>query len=212
MNAGGKVQKAIDSVRLRPGERDTVDIVHQVIALPDGTSAAAIGVDLLGAPVPERRYVADVVSVAYSKGMVKLIFAQECISGAKLRSMIVLQMTPHAVAQFLRSLTNMSNPGIDEIARRMGAAPEDLLSLENFVEPEQTVAFAANMIGAAVSGMEACLDVYNASTFSVLNVGAKSKIPVDAVVRINLRLPSLLAIREALVQLEPQFPPELVSD
>ncbi len=202
------------AIGLRPGQRDTVDVLSQVMALPDGRSVAALGVDLSTAPVPERRYVSDLAGVVYRKGVVKLVFGQESLSHG-LRSMIVIQMSAHATRNFLRSLEQMSHPTLDEIAAIVGVEQDELLPLDNGItEPDQTVAFAANMIGTTVVGTDVCFDVYNVamSAATIAAVGGMNKMPIDSVVRVDLRLGLLLPIRNALRELESQFPPEFGTE
>lgn len=60
-------------VRLRPGEGVSIDVSTSVIVGPNGQPGTAIAFDLSKAKVPDRRYAADVCSVARIRGAVKLV-------------------------------------------------------------------------------------------------------------------------------------------
>lgn len=196
----------------RSGEGIGIDVIHQTVPQPDGTSLSIVGLNLSNAPVPERRYAADLATVLYKRELVKLVFAQETISSTSptLRSMLVVHVAPNAARQFLHSLVQMGPPGIDELARKSGIEPEPLSELDS--EPDQTVAFAANLVAAAIGGREACLDFYHASAFSMVNIAKASKLPIDPVVRVDLRTSLLMSLRNALQELEGSFPPETVLE
>ena len=212
MKALKSAKTPLTMYRPRPGERDSLDVVHQVFARPDGTSVATIGINLSTAPVPDRRYVTDVAGVIYRKGTVKLIFAQESLS-LDLRSMIVVQMSAHSARAFVKSLRQVSGTSIDEIAALSGVQAESLINLTSeFKEPDQTIAFAVDMVSAAVAGQDACFDCYNASAFSLAHVAKTSKLPIEAVVRVDLSTALLLSIRDAIQELEQSFPPDVVVE
>ena len=194
----------------RPGEGYALELTRQIVPQPDGTSLSLVGLNLSSAPVPDRRYVADLATVLYQREL-KLIFAQETISltSPALRSMLVVHIAPNAARQFLQSLESMDSPSLDELAKRSGIEPEPLSEITN--EPEQTVAFAANMVAAAVGGREACLDFYHASVFAMVNISKASKVPIDPVVRVDLRTSLLLSLRDALRELQKDFPPEVIG-
>ncbi|MGT2429573.1 hypothetical protein ACU4HD_14095 [Cupriavidus basilensis] len=193
---------------LRKGDGTVIDVVHRTSAEGDGATVQ-IGLDLNDAPVPARRYIADVGSVIQSRGEVKVIFGQEKVGTNSLRSMLIVQMSPAGTSQFLQSFVAMS-PSLDDIARAVGAAPEQLS--QGLVEPEQAVSFAANFVAAAIAGQEACLDFYHASPFSLRSVQFIKKLGVEPVVRVDLRLSLLKAIIDEIRRIEPQISkPAVVS-
>jgi hypothetical protein len=191
-------------VAVRRGEGALIDIVpHQSVGA-NGRTVLNLAIDLSNAPVPDRRYVADVASVSYSNGALKLFLGQQKLPTG-LRSLLVIHMTPLAAGQFISSLTRMKNPTIQEIAARSHVTSEPLTEITE--EPEQTVAFASNIVAAAISNGEACVDFYQVSAFSLASAPVSKKIAIDPVVRLDLRLSLLLALLEELQKLEGSFPP-----
>jgi hypothetical protein len=201
-----KAQKHTQLVRAvhRVGEGAQLDVVHRSLVKADGTTSAMLGINLAQAPVPERRYVAEVGGISYSNEAVRIMFGQIKLGTDALRSLLVIHMGPIAVRQFLASVKEMQNPSLDEIANREGVHSEDLRQVVN--EPEQTVAFAANIIAAAVSGREACLDFYQASSFSMATAVRSNSLAVDPVVRVDLRTSLLVAIIAELDSIKKKFP------
>ncbi|GAA0846703.1 hypothetical protein GCM10009080_47360 [Cupriavidus pauculus] len=190
----------------RKGDGTAIDVVHRTSGAGDG-AVVQVGLDLNDAPVPARRYVADVGSVVQSRGEVKVIFGQEKVGTSALRSMLIVQMSAAGTSQFLQSFAGLS-PSVDEIARTVGAVPEQLS--EGMVEPEQAVSFAANFAAAAIAGQEACLDFYHASPFSLRSVHFIKKLSVEPVVRVDLRLPLLKAIIDELKRIDSQVSAPIV--
>lgn len=213
MNKQHKVPVAARQTQ-RPGEGVSIDVVHQTLPQPDGTTLMAAGINLSSAPVPDKRYVADWVSVLYRRENLKLVFAQETFSftsqtSPSLRSMLVVNMGPDAARNFLRSLQQMRSPNLDELVISCAIKPEPLLEVEQ--EPEQTIAFAANMVAVAIMGRDTCLDFYQASPFDMVNIATAKRVPIDPVVRIDLRTSLLVSIRNAMQKLEGDFPSETMA-
>lgn len=187
----------------RPNEGvGNIDVIRNIVPMSDGTSTTVVEISLANAPVPDRRYVADAATVIFSKGTVKLVFAQETITET-LRSMLIIQMSTAGVRQFLSSLKKMNNTDFDTLVKSLNIEHEELFTPEN--EPEQTVALAANMVATAISGNEACLDFYSASAFVMANLATSNKVPVDPVVRVDLRTSLMVALVEKLRELEHNF-------
>src|SRR5690349_15287095 len=90
-------------VRSRPGEGAVLEISRKMVPHPNGTAGFQISLDLLSAPVPERRYVADAANVTYNNGFVRLIFWQKKISGNEARSMVLVSLTSLAVLQYFQN-------------------------------------------------------------------------------------------------------------
>ena len=194
----------------RPGEGIGIDVIRQIVPQADGGSIQLAGFDLRSAPVPDRRYTADLAGMLYKNETVKFIFAQETISqiAGTLRSMLIVHMAATAARQFLRSFIDMDSPNLDDLVKISGIEPEPLFKVE--VEPEQTIALAANMVAVAIGDREVCLDFYHASAFAIANLSTASKIPVDPVVRVDLRTSLLLSLRKAIQDLEHSFPPDAI--
>ncbi|KWR88746.1 hypothetical protein RM96_17685 [Cupriavidus sp. IDO] len=118
--------------------------------------------------------------------MTNLLFGQERISGNELRSLLVVKMTPVGVQHFMDAIGAMPKPTVKELMAAVGAPSEALRSIDN--EPDQTVAFAANLVASSFAGFEACFDFYQASAFSMAHVSATQKLAVDPVVRVEMRI------------------------
>lgn len=191
----------------RTGEGFALDVQNKITPLPDGSSVTSYGIDLARAPVPGRRYAADLATVLYKNEYVKMIFSQEKISlsSTALRTMLVVHIAPEAAKEFLSKLQGIS-PSLDEIATQSNIKPESLFEIEE--EPEQTVAFAANMASAAIIGRESCLDFYHASAFVLANITKSKKAMVEPVVRVDLRTSLLISIRDSLQNMESIFTKE----
>lgn len=193
----------------RPNEGIGINVIRNVVPQANGTTVTIVGFDLSNAPVPDRRYVADTATVILSKGTVKLVFAQETIT-SKLRSMLIIHMTINGIRHLLSSIKHLKNTDFDTLVNSLNLEHEDLLTLEED-EPEQTIALSANMVAAAFSGNETCLDFYSASAFVMANIANSKTVPIDPVVRVDLRTSLFVSLRDKLQELESSFPPELNS-
>jgi hypothetical protein len=192
----------------RTGEGTAVDAAVRPVTTASGRSAGLMTVNISSAPVPERRYVAEVCSVTYEKETVKLWFGQPKHNSNKLRTLLVIHMSPSSVRHFIDSIRAVKNPTYEELAQDNHFQKEPLSTLED--EPDQTVAFAANFILAGMSGREACLDFFHASAFAISAVVHTSKLALDAVVRVDLRSSLALGLFQELGRLVAEaFPPDL---
>src|SRR5258708_34119196 len=88
-----KMISAIPRGHPRDGEGYVVEATRRVIPMPDGTQSVQVQIELSAAPVPDRRYQADIVDVRYIRGMIQLIFGQKTISGKSLRSIVIVNMS-----------------------------------------------------------------------------------------------------------------------
>ena len=191
----------------RIGEGPLIDVHLQQSVRADGQTTSSLGIDLSGAPVPDRRYVADVVSVIPGRDVIKLLFGQEKVSSG-LRSLVVIHMAQFAVGAFVSAILDMKNPTVAEVMKISNIDAKLLSSISD--EPEQTVAMTASVAAAAVSGQEACVDFYQISPFARLNVMASKKISVDPVVRVELSTSLLVALVEKLKEISSNFPHEVM--
>lgn len=165
-------------------------------------------VDLGNAPVPERKYLAETCEVRLDRGRVKLLFGQERIGKAELRSLLVIHLSPSAITRFLDSLAQMS-PSLELAAAAMGFTPDRGAPITE--EPRQTVALGAGILLAAMSNEEGCLDFFQASPFAMGSAVSSRKLALDPVVRVDMSAPLLLFLIAELRRIAPQFPPSLVS-
>jgi hypothetical protein len=196
-------QQVSSTFALRKGDGTAIDVVQQRSVQTSGQTQITFGMNLNDAPVPNRRYVADVAMVLERHGTVNVIFGQEKIGEDALRSMLVVQMSPVAARNFLNSFAQL-NPSLSDVVKQMGSAPEKLHALKE--GSSQAVAFSANLSAAAMAGEEACLDFYNASPFSIRSLQVTKKIGVEPVVRVDLRVTLLQAILDELALIEQKLP------
>lgn len=189
----------------RPGEGAVVELARRPVTRPDGSTGLELNIDLALAPVPEKRYVADVASLNYADGVLQMLFGQRKIARSDaLRSLIVVQMTSTAAGQFVKTLAGFE-PGVRTWLEQ-NSIRSQLSNIEE--EPEQTVTLFANMIGLAFAGREACMDFYHASAFSLHYVQQNRKMAVEPVVRVIVGSGLLLALIDRLHEFEPTFPKE----
>ena len=179
-----------------------ISVVRHQTPGVSGVTNISLTVDLGSAPVPERRYVADVGTVILAHEGARLVFGQSKVSGSGLRSLIVVHMSAYGAHQFLRS-----TPDMLKTAKKF--MQQNQLTVGSLTEigeePNQTVALAANLIAASYSGTEACMDFYHASPFVVMQVKAGGEFAADPVVRVSLPMVLLYAICEKLETMKAQL-------
>ena len=180
----------------RPNEGSVLDIKVDTLPTVSGHTITQFGADLSKAPVPDRKFTADVCSVLFGEYTVRLVFGQERIDGKGLRSAIVIQMSRASASNIVRMFDAMKDPSVDEIARLNKIAIEQLST--GLDEPPQALTVSANMSIIAISGHDACIDFYEASPFS-LGVAIRSqKLALDPVVRIDLRASLVFGLMAAM--------------
>lgn len=185
--------------KVRQGEGVSVDASAMPIIAPGGLPAVALKFDLAKARVPDRRYAADACAIATAHGVIKIMFGQERIDGKGWRTLLVVNMPIPGVQAFLATLTNISNPTLEEVAANLHLADETLSAKASEPEfPNQVASLTANLGLFAVANTEACLDLYHASAFAVAAVSGSRKLSVDPVVRIDMRTQLFIALFSAL--------------
>ncbi len=182
-------------------------IRHQSINVA-GTTGTLFTIDLTSAPVPDRRYAADIATVVRVNDMVRLIFGQTKVGGIEPRSLVVIHLSALAVRQFLQSMPDVLAT-MRAYAQQSNLTKVSLVDVEK--EPNQTVALAANITAASASGREACMDFYYTSPFVMLQVTKGGGFAVDPVVRVMLSTGLLLAICERLESMKADLPNETVE-
>jgi hypothetical protein len=196
-------------LRNRPGEGvGTVDVSVKTFVSPDGRSVANLGINLGQAPVPDRRYSAEVCAVGYlpARDTVKVLFGQEHLDGkGGLLTAVALNMSPRSIVQFLESLDANVDASLTQLTNDERVEKQSLVSLSS-AKPEQLVTLAANLTLVAAAGTDACLDFYQASPFAVRTAMQSNKVALDAVVRIDLHIGLLLAFIAELRSIRAQFP------
>jgi hypothetical protein len=205
MSKAGKTKSSLTA--LRNGEGALIDVRSSTIVGTEGQTAIMLNIDLNKAPVPDRRYAADFAGLIYKDDIVKFIFGQEKIDSSSIRSLVIIAMHAPDANKFLQSLGDLRSPTLDEMGTRFNIKKVDLYQISS--EPEQTVAMAANLVSAAVSGRAACLDFYSASAFAIAKVVETQQLAVEPVVRIDLPTSYLITIRNSLRELVVDFPPDI---
>lgn len=198
------VARAVPDIRQPSTDRDEGHLLDVSRKLT-GNDLMSINVDISSAPVPPRRYVAEVCSVSLHGGHLRLIFGQVALGEeSALESALVIRLTPHSAHHFVEMLGGMKRPGLQVIAEKVGIPPIPLLA--EVSRPAQTAHLAANMAALAVSGFESCLDFYQASAFSMHYVGKKDRLGVEPVVRIDLSTGLLISLARRATELVVELP------
>jgi hypothetical protein len=188
--------------RIREGEGVVVTTARRMVPRPDGTTSYEMAVDMGDAPVPERRYVADIASVSYRDGTVYLVFGQRKLVGRGLRTMVVLTMSSLGVLNFLKACEGIPSEVLNKFV-----SPNLMLKTDELEEePSQVVDLAANIIVAGFSGREACFDFYFVSPYVLGQLAQGGKFAVDPVVRVILQSGLASAIVKSLQAFKDQFP------
>ena len=191
----------------RPNEGVAIDIIRH--PMREGAKSQQISMDMSSAPVPDRRYPADVASVLVSDDMVRLLFGQRKLTGTGLLSVLVINISFWGVRQFLSSMVGVAKTGRTHMEEHRIPAAQ-LFQVKE--EPNQTVPLAANIIAAAYAGREACMDFYHASSFSMRGLGLGAGFFAEPVVRITLTTPLLLAIHDGLEAKKDRLPDDGEED
>lgn len=196
--AASRSVSSVIGLATRRGEGVEVAVTHYAKFGTDGTSVMSLGMDMSAAPVPDRQYVADVYSVASSRHGISLLFGQEKIGGG-LRSLLIVQMPINMISEFVESIDGMTEPNLAEVLSQRGMQPEAPAVIQ--VEPAQTLSLKANMLTAAFTNGEACMDFYNMSAFvtsALIRHRDHTKGHILPVVRVELASAQLWGLADSL--------------
>ena len=171
---------------------------------PDGESVMAISLDIGSAPAPERKYLAEIASVAISENSIKLLFGQNKIT-AEIRNLLIVDISPTALHSLLRSVEEIKSPSYEDVVNMSGVKPQSLTDIKT--EPEQTIALKANLISTCANGYDACFDFYYLSPFATLKLASSDKVDIDPVVRVDIQTGLFMAILNELKKVAKVFPP-----
>src|SRR5258707_4129127 len=97
----------------RPGDGTPLTVVLEQFTATDGTQVTNIGIDLNQAPVPDRRFAADSCGLIVKDGTVKILFAQDRVSGDGWRSLVIVQMSSRSAGRVFVVLENTTNKYIE---------------------------------------------------------------------------------------------------
>ncbi|HEY6299117.1 MAG TPA: hypothetical protein VIW95_05680 [Candidatus Binatus sp.] len=189
--------------RLRPGEGREIEVLRRTVPGADGSSTLELQIDISHAPVPDRRYLADAAAVLFESDTLRIVLGQKGLVGSKIRSAVILFLSPHAAIQFLKSCEQFL-PEIRKYADEH-KIHEALVEIQD--EPAHITSVAANIILAAFSGREGCLDLYNSSPFVMGIVQKGGKMALDPILRVDLTTGLLVAVLDKLEELKEHLPP-----
>lgn len=154
----------------------------------DGVDAVKYGIDLMQAPVPPRRYAAELASARVLDNELRFLFAMRTVSGDALESVLIVRFNPDAARSLIRSIKEMEKPTIAEILNTMGAkkeSPQDIS--KNPQNPGNVANMIANFAAIAVSGYETAIDFYHASAFAMRSMAETKSLDMDPKVRVDIR-------------------------
>jgi hypothetical protein len=199
-HVSGPLQGMLSKAHLR-SEGHPLELIRESGVLSSDT--ARLGLDLSTAPVPQRRYAADICAVTFTKNEAKIIFAQCCLMGESLDSALVIRMSPHAIKMLAESLRGIDDPSVQALAETMGIVTEELSKITS--KPTQTANMVANICSVAVSGHETCLDFYHASAFAAKKSESTGALEVESVVRVDLRTALFLPLIARIFELDQEI-------
>ena len=165
------------------------------------------GLDMSSAPVPQRRYMADVCAIRLANDDFKFIFGQERLDGDGLDSALVVRFNAYAALTLLASIEEMDRPSLAVIANTCRISPQPLIEITK--QPSQTAILIANLAAIAVSGFDTCIDFYYASPFAIRKSHRSEQLEVESVVRVDMRTASFIAFCAELRRLCGTLPPEI---
>lgn len=180
-----------------------VEVKREIEMRPDGKSVLAVSLDLSSAPVPDRKYLADVASIISTSHSIKLLFAQNKLNG-DLRTLLVVDISSEVAQKYIKAVDEMPGTNFQQIAA-LNKQPIPELSIFTD-EPEQTIAFKANALSGAVSGLDACLDFYYISPVAMRNFMQTDKIDIDAVVRVDMHVNLFVSLINELRKIASNYP------
>ena len=157
------------------------------------------------APVPDRKYAAEVASVLLCRNDFKIMFGQEKLGlvPGVLRSLVVINVGPPAIAGVIDLLSHKDRESVWGVAGRNHVGSGELTEITE--EPTTTIGLRANQIMMAAAGEEACMDFYQASAFSIHAGSINQKLSLDPIVRVEMKFSLFLAILEKLQELDAQL-------
>lgn len=168
------------------------------------------GINMAKAPVPQRRYAAELCTVSFGKNEAKFIFAQTGLGDDSLDSALVIRMSPVALTQFAQSLHDMTSPTIAEICNLTNIVPEEISEIKS--KPQQMANMVANICSVAVAGHETCLDFYHASAFATKKSESTDELEVEPVVRVDLRTALFVPLIACIFSIESEILTRLTGE
>ena len=161
------------------------------------------GIDMSLAPIPQRRYAAELCSIVFQKNEAKIIFAQPKLGIDELDSALVIRMSPVAVIQLSQTLNDLESPTVKEICEMVNISAEELSEFKS--HPSQIANVVANICSIAIAGHETCLDFYHASAFAAKKSESNDELEVEPIVRVDLRTSLLVPLIDRITEISDQI-------
>lgn len=177
----------------RRGDGFPIKVTREVTSNPDGTQGVVLSLDLSDAYVPEKKYLANVAAVHPSDHGFMIAFGQRRDFGKGLRSLVQIKMSAQSVTALLETCKRILDQLMEQI--RLQGLPDRALT-EIDEEPPQTVAMFANVVAVATSEMDACMDFYALSAFSLGGAlqGQSHQVGLEPILRVTLDMPLMVAL------------------
>jgi hypothetical protein len=141
--------------------------------------------------------------------MVSTYFWQRRHDDGKVRSVVGIHMVPDFADRWIRSVDEMRDPSLDEIARLLGLQPEALTRVAG--EGDQSIELSANIARCSVSGFETSIDFYKIPTVALVALKQEGTAPeVQPQVRVDIRTSLFIGLINSLQGLRSRFPKSAV--
>jgi hypothetical protein len=158
------------------------------------------GIDVSKAPVPQRRYAAEICDIVRNDLEVRIIFGQRSLFGDDLDTALVIRMTPKATVEFIESMHEMD---IASMKGELNLPVENLTPITS--KPLQTANVVSNLVSVGVADHETCLDFYHASAFALGKATKQSHLEIEPVVRVDLRTSLFVPLVSRLSKIVTEF-------
>lgn len=179
-----------------------------LLKLPSSLDASketvAFGLDISAAPVPQRRYAAEISDLRLQNGDLIFLFGQLFPDTDEVDSILSIRMNPIAGIQLLESIEGMKKPGLDGIAKSMRIEGRPLT--KKFSKSAQMAKVVANLAAIAVSGFETCIDFYHASAFSMRQAATTKQLAVEPIVRVDIQTSVFISLVAELKTIRSTLP------
>lgn len=166
----------------------------------NGTTVS-FGADFSKAPVPTRRYAADICDVVIHRNDLVIIFGQESVFGGEVDSVLQLRMNPTSVKEFLQSVENSDHDVYMKMIVQLEIPVEPLTSIT--AKPGKEAKAQVNYICVAMSGFDTCMDFYSASPFAILHLKEHGDLYVEPVARVDMHSALFVSLLNRLRELIP---------
>lgn len=186
---------------IRPGEGFALRMQQRI----SDAAGISVAVDLSSAPVPDKKYVADVGTILERDHAALMVFGQNPLIGGGRPSLVSIKLGDWAIRQYVKSFDEIL-PSITGYAQRVNLRPADLITLND--SNVQFVSLIGNVIAVSFAGRDANMDFYYISPSVIHYLKSGGQFVVDPIVRIYLPTDLLWAVSEGLkaiaVKLGPQ--------